>query len=109
MAPTSEADLWKIFASKLKSTYLQGQDLGPKNRIYIPMLNERTIPAGNGVLAPITNFAIRKAGDALVDLDSPLFVQNNEGYAKRCLDYLRNVELVSSPLGSPKHVKVTSH
>ena len=91
----SDADLWKIFANKVKNTYLMGQDLGNKNRIYIPLLNERTIPAGFKVDAAITNFGIRKAGDALIDVDNPLYVRSNDGYAQKCLEYLRCVELVS--------------
>ena len=93
MAPT-EADLWKVYASRLKEIALQGQQLGPNNRIYLPLLNEAAILAGDQVPTPVTNYGVYHVGDTLVNVDNPLYTSSNEGYAQRCQSYLANVWLV---------------
>ena len=93
MAP-NEADLWKVYACRLKEIALQGQDLGPDNRIYLPLLNEATILAGDHVPTPVTNYGVHQVGDTLVSVDNPLYTSSNEGYAQRCQKYLAYVWLV---------------
>ncbi|GAB1311945.1 hypothetical protein MFIFM68171_02155 [Madurella fahalii] len=98
---TSEADLWKTFANKLMKSFTVGQDIGPKNRIYIPLLNSTTIPAGNNVSPAITNYGVARVGDSLLNVDNPMFVPSTDTYAKRCLQYLRAVYLITdSSIGS---------
>ncbi|GAB1311943.1 hypothetical protein MFIFM68171_02153 [Madurella fahalii] len=102
----SDEQLWKIFANKLKSTFTVGQDIGPKNRVYIPLLNATAIPAGNSVDSAITNYGVAQAGDSLINLDNPMLVRSNESYAKRCLSYLRYVQLnTDSSVGSAEVLK----
>ena len=93
MAPT-EADLWKTFAIKLISSVMVGQTIGPGNRVYIPLLNSTTIPAGTRVPTAATNFGAYKTGDALINANNPQFTQSTDGFAQRCLQYLRAVWLV---------------
>ena len=93
MAPT-EADLWKVYACKLSEIVLQGQQLGPDNRLYLPFLNQAGPLAGDSVPIPVTNFGVHDVGDTLVNVDNPLYTSSNEGYAQRCQRYLANVWLV---------------
>lgn len=90
----TDTDLWKVFANKIKETALLGQEIGPKNRIYIPPLNAQAILAGNNVQESVTNFGVRRVGDALINVDNPLFTPSNDSYAKRCLNYMECVQLV---------------
>jgi hypothetical protein len=90
---TTDEDLWKVYANKLQESFLQGLELGPKNRLYIPPLNAQAILAGKHVEAPVTNFGVHKAGDALITANNPLFTPSNDSYADRCLEYLQSVQL----------------
>jgi hypothetical protein len=97
MKSRQDSDLWMIYANKIRETYFPGAEIGAKNRIYIPPLNQQAIPAGARIDAAVTNYGISKVGDGLIEPDNPLMTFSGETYAQKCLRYLQNVQLVSGP------------
>jgi hypothetical protein len=86
-------DLWMIYANKIRETYFPNAEIGAKNRIYIPPLNQQAIPAGARIDAAVTNYGISKVGDGLIEPDNPLMTFGGETYAQKCLRYLQSVQL----------------
>lgn len=93
--PLTEAELWKVYANKIKDSFLQGSDFGPQNKIFIPPINAQVIPASRDVKQSQTNFGVFRASDALLQANNPSLTPSNGGYAQTCLNYLRAVQPVS--------------
>jgi hypothetical protein len=93
--PLTEAELWKVYANKIKNDYLQQSDFGSQNKIFIPPINAQAILASGPIKQSQTNFGVFRSSDPLLEVDNPSFTPSNDGYAQRCLNYLRAVQLVS--------------
>ncbi|KAK7179379.1 hypothetical protein DPSP01_012632 [Paraphaeosphaeria sporulosa] len=89
----SDADLWMIYANKIRETYFAGQDVGTHNRIYIPPLNTQAILAGDTIEQAVTNYGVARAGDSLITPDNPMMTFSGETYSQKCLRYLQSVQL----------------
>ena len=94
--PLTEAELWKVYANKIKNDYLQQSDFGSQNKIFIPPINSQAVLASGPIKQSQTNFGVFRASDPLLKVDNPSFTPSNDGYAQRCLNYLTAVQLVSS-------------
>jgi hypothetical protein len=94
--PLTEAELWKVYANKIKNDYLQQSDFGSQNKIFIPPINSQAVLASGPIKQSQTNFGVFRASDPLLEVDNPSFTPSNDGYAQRCLNYLRAVQLVSN-------------
>ncbi|CAN9216087.1 unnamed protein product [Alternaria alternata] len=91
--PLTEAELWKVYANKIKNDYLQQSDFGSQNKIFIPPINSQAVLASGPIKQSQTNFGVFRASDPLLEVDNPSFTPSNDGYAQRCLNYLRAVQL----------------
>lgn len=94
--PLTEAELWKVYANKIKNDYLQQSDFGSQNKIFIPPINSQAVLASGPIKQSQTNFGVFRASDPLLKVDNPSFTPSNDGYAQKCLNYLRAVQLVSN-------------
>jgi hypothetical protein len=66
--PLTEAELWKVYANKIKNDYLQQSDFGSQNKIFIPPINSQAVLASGPIKQSQTNFGVFRASDPLLEL-----------------------------------------
>jgi hypothetical protein len=105
--PEKDADLWKMYANKVKQQFLGGTSLGETNKLYIPLLNTNGPMVGGDVLPTTTLYDVAKLGDSLITYDNPMFTPGDDKYSSMVYDYLCSVQLVSFVARIQTRVKST--
>lgn len=80
----ADADLWLAYAVKLKDALSEAPSLGPDTRFYISPLSAAGIAAGKKTPNDIKNNGVYSVGDALLDLDQPVFLPTRQSYFQHC-------------------------
>ncbi|CAG7565813.1 unnamed protein product [Fusarium equiseti] len=91
----ADANLWLAYGVKLKSALSQAPSVGPNSRFYIAPLSAAGIAAGKRIQNDIKNNGVYNVGDALLDLDQPVFLPTRQSYFQRCQSYCGSVALQS--------------
>ncbi|KAI9685687.1 MAG: hypothetical protein M1822_004247 [Bathelium mastoideum] len=91
----TDANLWAAYGVKLKNQILESSGLGQDQRFYIAPLSSTGIAAGKNIDEAIKNMGVYNVGDALLDLDSPVFLPSRQSYSQRCQLYAGQVYLNS--------------
>lgn len=91
----ADANLWAAYGVQLQNQILQSSTLGAKQRFYIAPLSSAGIAAGKNIDVSIMNMGVSNTADALLDLDSPVFLPTRQSYAQKCQMYAGQVYLNS--------------
>ncbi|KAJ4123177.1 hypothetical protein NW768_009705 [Fusarium equiseti] len=91
----ADADLWLAYGVKLKDALDEAPSLGSDSRFYIAPLSAAGIAAGKKIPNEIKDNGVFNVGDALLDLDQPVFLPTSQSYFQRCQSYCSSVALES--------------
>lgn len=75
-----DADLWKSYNAGLRNLVFSGNKLNPKSQaFYTAPIGSFTIPAGPDVPPSVTNGAIYKVANQVLDVNSAVVTPGNTG------------------------------
>ena len=80
----ADANLWLAYAVKLKNELSQSPSLGSNARFYVAPISAAGIAAGSKIPNNIMNNGVYNVGDALLDLDDPVFLPTEHSYFQHC-------------------------
>ncbi|KAF5661258.1 hypothetical protein FCIRC_11900 [Fusarium circinatum] len=87
-----DEDLWKAYAKALQTKFFSNLDT--KNEIfYAAPIGVMGIPVGGNIPQEITNKGVYDIGDAVMQLDAPVFASGDKKYSQRLQEVLGAVEL----------------